>query len=1589
MVKIYCASDGISSMYCEKRFMDLEFEIKSKNYPKNYSNNLDCVYYIIRKSSDICGLELKFIDFNLEQSDDCSYDYFEIDGELFCGRLPPNSRNVFRFDTAFKSISFQTDSQNTRSGFHIKLRQITDCSMAFIPEPVIDELRPLLYDPKQKKQQQRCHFHFKDLQNRLESLEYPNSYPNNIECQYKIEKNRDHHDREFCFVQFSPLVFDLEQSENCSADYLQIVEKRFCGQSLMQHHPFVIPFNQNDFVNLWFHTNSHRTEKGFQLDYKQVPCDYNFITSNDIINLDDQHSHSSSFSRERLSPFNGGDDLEKLVYRAQEPCHKIYQTKKFNLISDLIDGHYKDNQASTDCQYDYMEIGTAVRLCGTLNQKTDRIYSFDRDEIEIRFHSDATNEQKGFQIKIEQLECDGDRIIRNARHPQDDDLIVDDDRSKDYLLPQKDPKRLEQFKLEQREQFIQQQRFETQADFLPNKKHLESLDLLQKSKQKQSFEDQRHLPQQRKLSKFEPSSSAITDLEPSQTDSSCSRTFMEMEFFIQSPGFPQNYPLEMDCLYLIVPASNDIVKFKTPGLNVCFLEIQFIEFELQPTVSDCANDYTSNFRPRKGFRLQGRQIDCLKNDFYTGLTKNIGHQQNDSQQKSLDLLEPNNYGNNFNLFLPQLPSICEICVTEVTGQIQSYDYPNFYPPNLNCTYRITPLPNNCMVELRFDQFEFDFTPECNQDYLEINSIRYCGQQLKDVSMLLLNKRKDDLLIRMVTSSRSALVKSSFRGFRANYVQLACLDSDSQQPHQQPTGQMPNIQRSQQPASLRKSSLKTKPSSSDISPPDYHQRKKIEENPSQQRISNEKLDDGSQSNRQDEPIYCDETFDDKHFELKSPGYPYRYFNNLQCSYLIRKNNANVCQLRVIFNQFNLVGEDRNCGGDYLDIFSTRFCGVLKRFTSKEIPFSHEKILMHFHSNEARTANGFHLSFEQIDCLAAKSIDSSSKKSEYSVPEQSFMSNYPESKGRTHQKTSKNGQALSDRKSLIDDKNNQIEQIRYGLQTIPNQNDTLERSDGRKNFQNTHQNPNRQRHPPRPQQQKTFLIEPEVIYMNAENESPSAKEYDHRSKEEEEKINYPEQQNRNEQRKLNTLDGFPLRYYSRNITVTDENGNYVRELADPSRQQQHLKEIEMEEIPSLHHQKHQIKQQNLMPKLCDEITIEKPFFELKYSDLRFSRSGSGSCHLLIQKSKQNICQLDVMFARYQINDPSCTRQFVSIDGERICGHVHESTMKKFWFIDAEIYLAVKLDDLSSKSPSSTPMISDENFELKFRQIECASNVDSERFNNKPNGNNGNEQQQRRLKPFQSITNGEEDQITQKRIVENNRSRPQEQRAFYGPKTEWKMHEQIGPKSSTSSPSTPSSEDRKKTNLSDRQKSIQNGKNYDPHCDLIENELNFELNNPHPEDIDKTNPLLRCRYTVRKANDKICAIDVHFETFRLKDSMRKKNEDRMIELQFISDANGNGRGFNIEYKQEKDDRSKIVMDSIDQNQDEKNSNAVTKTTKIIDEDSVATATPISKIDETTTIISAVSTTVEPEVAIQTSTSLNEDDDLTTKQSLSTIEP
>lgn len=174
---------------------------------------------------------------------------------------------------------------------------------------------------------------------------------------------------------------------------------------------------------------------------------------------------------------------------------------------------------------------------------------------------------------------------------------------------------------------------------------------------------------------------------------------------------------------------------------------------------------------------------------------------------------------------------------------------------------------------------------------------------------------------MVSSSRGAIVKPSFRGFRASYTQMPCMDAQKSEPV--------SLNQKGQPMQHETKSSIQSPSQSQFT--DYNK-------PMINRSPMSTGQKGSMFATPTTPIqenmYCDKTFDDKIFEIKSPGYPYQYYDNLYCSYLIRKNSANVCRLKVTFNHFNLVGEDRKCKGDYLDLFNNKFCGVLDDFTTSK-------------------------------------------------------------------------------------------------------------------------------------------------------------------------------------------------------------------------------------------------------------------------------------------------------------------------------------------------------------------------------------------------------------------------------------------------------------------------------------------------------------------------------------------------------------------------------------------------------------------------------------------------------------------------------
>lgn len=78
----------VHNQNCDRTFQQPEFEIRSVNFPLPYPNGLNCRYLVKRASDDICWVKLVFIRFDLEDSDDCQFDYLSINGKRICGTLP-------------------------------------------------------------------------------------------------------------------------------------------------------------------------------------------------------------------------------------------------------------------------------------------------------------------------------------------------------------------------------------------------------------------------------------------------------------------------------------------------------------------------------------------------------------------------------------------------------------------------------------------------------------------------------------------------------------------------------------------------------------------------------------------------------------------------------------------------------------------------------------------------------------------------------------------------------------------------------------------------------------------------------------------------------------------------------------------------------------------------------------------------------------------------------------------------------------------------------------------------------------------------------------------------------------------------------------------------------------------------------------------------------------------------------------------------------------------------------------------------------------------------------------------------------------
>ena len=203
----------------------------------------------------------------------------------------------------------------------------------------------------------------------------------------------------------------------------------------------------NSSIQMIFHTNQMQTAKGFLIKFQQILCnnvyeeeldDKSKVPSNDINSNND--NDVARYSGQREQEKNNQINLMNTYSTTPMPpvhCEHHYNSKYFTLLSPNITSmdsseingqptlSYPNNlacdfritqnssqvcyleltfrkfdvEASTQCQYDYLEVNN-VRLCGTLQRPTTRTYIFNTMNKVIRFRTDGSTSRSGFIINV-------------------------------------------------------------------------------------------------------------------------------------------------------------------------------------------------------------------------------------------------------------------------------------------------------------------------------------------------------------------------------------------------------------------------------------------------------------------------------------------------------------------------------------------------------------------------------------------------------------------------------------------------------------------------------------------------------------------------------------------------------------------------------------------------------------------------------------------------------------------------------------------------------------------------------------------------------------------------------------------------------------------------------------------------------------------------------------------------------------------------------------------------------------------------------------------------------------------------------------
>ncbi|KAM3593822.1 uncharacterized protein V6R79_022582 [Siganus canaliculatus] len=330
--------------------------ITSPGHPNNYPHGANCTWYISVTPGSL--LRLTFETFNLEYHSNCNFDYVEVydngtvqTGMLlgrYCGRsLPPSITSTDNLMT----LLFVSDSSLATEGFsasYVSINATTDCSE-----------------------------NFTSTTGSFSSPNYPDYYPNNRDCIFRITVQINQQ------IMLNFTSFELEGSSPCTRDFVEIRDGGYetsplIGKFCANQSPPVLISRSNRF---WvrFHSDATITRRGFTAhwDGAQTGCGGMMTTA------------SGSFSSPNY-PF---------PYHPNAECYWNIRTNQGSqLLLSLSDFHL---ESSTSCNFDYLAVydGNSTsapllsKLCGRQPPNT---ISSSSNQLYVKLRTDSSVSAGGF-----------------------------------------------------------------------------------------------------------------------------------------------------------------------------------------------------------------------------------------------------------------------------------------------------------------------------------------------------------------------------------------------------------------------------------------------------------------------------------------------------------------------------------------------------------------------------------------------------------------------------------------------------------------------------------------------------------------------------------------------------------------------------------------------------------------------------------------------------------------------------------------------------------------------------------------------------------------------------------------------------------------------------------------------------------------------------------------------------------------------------------------------------------------------------------------------------------------------------------------